>query len=476
MGFQESLRKFPVILLVILFGTGSWVAINGLWVELPLLVAMGIPEGYNLASYLVIIIQIANIGPLIFTIMSYCMKGRRLEVPAIYIILPIGIVACLLLVFFWDVTTYVGGVLRSTPLLSLSFFISIVDCTSSVAFTPFMSRLKSIYLTWYFVGEGFSALLPSLVALGQGVGNDECVANYTYVNATTGQNCTLWMGQTIPARFPPDDFFWFLFAMMTVSLISFFLLNTLPLAKREYVLDAHGQSESSGSAKSISSSDSMSLSASGKYAKREENDLDAVDAMDLPSPTSKDPMIPKQRKSKKAYVYIFLLLGYVNALSNGILPSIQSYSCGAYSFNAYLLAATLGNVANPVACFIVMLFPQKSLILVGVTAFCGTLISSYCLATAALSPTPPLQDEMAGTVFVVLAWILVMGLFTYTKATIGWILRNEPDNRKLLIGFGAVTQLGSLVGACIMFPLVNVYYLFTPYYASPCDGYEACPS
>lgn len=76
----------------------------------------------------------------------------------------------------------------------------------------------------------------------------------------------------------------------------------------------------------------------------------------------------------------------------------------------------------------------------------------------------------------VLAWVLVMGLFTYTKATIGWILRNEPDNRKLLIFFGAATQFGSLVGACIMFPLVNVYYLFTPYYESPCDGYMACPS
>lgn len=399
MEFQENLRKFPVVLLVVLFGTGSWVAINGLWVELPLLVSLGIPEGYNLASYLVIIIQIANIGPIIFTTLSYFMKGRRLEAPAIYIILPIGIVACLLLVFFWDVTSYVGGVLRSTPLLCLSFFIAIVDCTSSVAFTPFMSRLKSGYLTWYFVGEGFSALLPSLVALGQGVGNDECVANNTYVNTTTGQNCTSWVGQTIPARFPPDDFFWFLFAMMTVSLISFFLLNTLPIAKREYAPEARGQSEPSDSVKSICSSDSMSMSTSEKYAKREEGDSEIT--LDVPGETIKDPMIPKERKSKAAYWYIFILLAFVNALSNGILPSIQSYSCAPYSYNAYLLAATLGNVANPVACFVVMLFPQKSLILVGATAFCGTLISSYCLATAALSPTPPLQDELAGTVFVV---------------------------------------------------------------------------
>ena len=31
----------------------------------------------------------------------------------------------------------------------------------------------------------------------------------------------------------------------------------------------------------------------------------------------------------------------------------------------------------------------------------------------------------------------VLGSLSYTNATIGWILRNEPDNHNLLIGFGA---------------------------------------
>ncbi|XP_072169295.1 solute carrier family 52, riboflavin transporter, member 3-A-like [Diadema setosum] len=473
MGLTENLHKVPVILLVVLFGTGSWVAINGLWVELPLLVSLGIPEGYNLASYLVIIIQIANVGPLLFTLASYFAKDRHLEVPTIYIILPIGVAACLLLVFFWDVTTYWKTIeaTRSTALLCLAFFVSIVDCSSSVTFTPFMARFKSSYLTWYFIGEGFSALLPSLVAIGQGVDNTVCVANQTYINATSGQNCTQWVSKTLPAKFPPEDFFWFLFAMMLTSFVSFVLLNFLPIARREYSAEALTKSVSSASSKSSALSESHSMTESGKYMV--EDDTKTEEAT---SQSSKDPMIPKHTKALSHFVYLFLLLGFVNALSNGVLPSIQSYSCGAYSFNAYLLAATLGNVANPVACFIVMLFPQRSLLLVGVTAFCGTIMGGYCLATAALSPTPPLQDQLSGTVLVVLAWILVTGLFSYTKATIGWILRNEPNNRKLLIWFGAVTQIGSLIGACIMFPMVNVLNLFVGYYGSPCDGYEPCPS
>ena len=67
-----------------------------------------------------------------------------------------------------------------------------------------------------------------------------------------------------------------------------------------------------------------------------------------------------------------------------------------------------------------------------------------------------------------------MGLLSYTKATVGWILRNQPDNRVLLIWFGGVTQIGSLIGALIMFPLVNVAYLFEGYYENVCKDFAKC--
>ena len=40
-----------------LFALASWIDINGLWVELPLLVEQS-PEGWSLPSYLTIIIQV----------------------------------------------------------------------------------------------------------------------------------------------------------------------------------------------------------------------------------------------------------------------------------------------------------------------------------------------------------------------------------------------------------------------------------
>lgn len=50
-------RRPLVDLLAMLFGIGAWVAINGMWVELPLLVTY-LPEEWNLPSYLSVIIQV----------------------------------------------------------------------------------------------------------------------------------------------------------------------------------------------------------------------------------------------------------------------------------------------------------------------------------------------------------------------------------------------------------------------------------
>lgn len=161
-------------LLVCTFGMGSWVAINGIWVELPLLVAE-LPEGWYLPSYLTVTIQLANVGPLLFTLLHHFRPGCVSEVPVIFAVLGVGTIACTLFAFLWNVTSWVQGSLRSITFMVLTFFLALVDCTSSVTFLPFMSQLSTHYLTTYFVGEGLSGLLPALVALAQGSGLTTCV-------------------------------------------------------------------------------------------------------------------------------------------------------------------------------------------------------------------------------------------------------------------------------------------------------------
>ncbi|XP_071807484.1 solute carrier family 52, riboflavin transporter, member 3-B-like [Asterias amurensis] len=477
--------RIPVIILVLLFGTGSWVAINGLWVQLPLLVSLNIPEGYNLATYLTVIIQIANVGPLIFSLVNYFSpKGKHVEIPTVFIIVSIGCVSTLLLVFFWDAYTVwdLDGSLHSTALLCLAFFLSIVDCTSSVAFTPFMSILKNSYLTWYFVGEGLSSLLPSIVALIQGVGNVECVANNTYINytvidnVTTEQICTNWKQVDSPARFQPQEFFGFLFAMMITCLIAFTLLNYLPLAKREHLNRKPKSSTLQQTSVTMSCAESRTVLVYGTSDETSSSqDISGPDVTETPpTDSSKDVQTTNHTLTRYNYIYLFGVLAFVTALSNGALPSIQTYSCAPYGFNTYLLASTMANIANPVAATLVMLLPSRNLVLVGVMASAGTLAGSFCFLTAALSPTPPLQHEVGGAVLIILSWVLVSGLLVYTKATIAWILRSQPNNRALLIWYGGITQVGSMIGAFVMFPIVTIAQLFTPYYENACDGMPIC--
>uniref|UniRef100_A0A8C0H9G8 Riboflavin transporter n=1 Tax=Chelonoidis abingdonii TaxID=106734 RepID=A0A8C0H9G8_CHEAB len=67
-----------VHILACLLGTGSWVAINGMWVELPLIVPR-VPEGWYLPSYLTVLIQFANVGPLFVTLVHHFHPGRLSE-------------------------------------------------------------------------------------------------------------------------------------------------------------------------------------------------------------------------------------------------------------------------------------------------------------------------------------------------------------------------------------------------------------
>ncbi|XP_021344133.1 solute carrier family 52, riboflavin transporter, member 3-A-like [Mizuhopecten yessoensis] len=197
-----------VYITVIVFGVGSWVAVNGVLIELPVLVPH-LPEGWTLPSYLIMIIQPANIGPIAVTLAYLITNDALNEKAAIYSVLTIGSAACLLLSFFWKSTSFLAGEMRSTALMTLFFFLAIVDCTSSVLFLPFMSLFKVEYMTGYFIGEGMSGLIPSLVALGQGVGKISC-ENVSIFDTTN--NISSFEIQTIyqDPYFPVDHFFLFL--------------------------------------------------------------------------------------------------------------------------------------------------------------------------------------------------------------------------------------------------------------------------
>lgn len=203
---------------------------NGIWAEISVLV-LTLPECYSLASYLVVTIQFANLGPLTYTIIKYLFNRFRLsskeyylEVGTVFTLVIFGTAACILLVFFWDKTAHVFGQLHSIALIALTFTLALVDCTSSVVFLPFMKHFPAEYISALYVGEGSSGVLASIVALSQGFVNNSisCTYNYTGID---------YLG----IHFSPNVYFTFLAAMMILCGLAFLCINLLPAVRKQMI-------------------------------------------------------------------------------------------------------------------------------------------------------------------------------------------------------------------------------------------------
>lgn len=68
-------RRLVVDVFAAALGISAWVAINGLWTQTPILTTQ-LPEKWSLASHIVLLTQIANIGPLIYGLYSKKLKVK----------------------------------------------------------------------------------------------------------------------------------------------------------------------------------------------------------------------------------------------------------------------------------------------------------------------------------------------------------------------------------------------------------------
>ncbi|XP_015263352.1 PREDICTED: solute carrier family 52, riboflavin transporter, member 2 [Gekko japonicus] len=425
-------RSVATHVLVALFGMGSWVAINSLWVELPVVVKK-LPEGWNLPAYLSVLIALGNVGPMSVTLTHHLAPGRLKERWLIHAVQLLAVGAALFLALFWDWTTAVASAEHSLAYLVLAFLLALVCCTSNVSFLPFMYQFPPIFVRTFFIGQGLSALLPCVLALGQGVGQLECL-NGTHGNASRPHY--------LEENFSATTFFWLLAGLLAVSALAFLALL---LWHKE-----GGSSPGKGSSQeSVASEESFPLQTDGAPT--------ADGTAESPGPEA--PAKPQAASFwTRRNIYLLVLLGVCSALTNGVLPSVQSYSCLPYGGMAYHLSVVLSNIANPVACFVAMFLLCRSSLGLGLLSALGGVFGAYLMVLAAFSPCPPLVGSPVGVALVVTSWILFMGLFSYLKVVIGSLLHEA--GHAALVWCGTIIQVGSLVGALLMFPLTSVYHLF----------------
>ncbi|CAB1345708.1 unnamed protein product, partial [Coregonus sp. 'balchen'] len=255
-------------------------------------------------------------------------------------------VASIFLAIFWSQVATVSGEVRSVPYLLLTFVLAFVCCTSNVTFLPFMFCYPLQYIRTFFVGQGLSVLFPCVVALGQGVGKLECkkeMARY-------------YLEENVPAQ----DIFWFLFVMLTISALCFVALTC-----REITEPA--------SQEDTPEPETATTKDNGEENHPLQNQLELEKAA------------PVQTFWTPRNIYLLVLLGVSNSLTNGVLLSVQSFSCLPHGTMTYHLSVVLGNIANPLACFVAMFVLCRLSVGLGFMSIAGGVFVAYLMALAAIS-------------------------------------------------------------------------------------------
>ena len=406
--FFSSLKKrlastsLTTYFLFCVFGVGSWIAINGVWAELPILVITQ-PECFKLAATLTLIIQIANIGPLVYSVVKVIwhrlhLRDFNLEVAAVFVIVGVGIVSSLLLGIFWNQTAVIGGKSSSFALYILAFSLALVDCTSSVVFVPFMKHYPSQYLTGLYIGEGLSGMLPSITALIQGSVNDSlrCVpGNETYTDISH-----------LGIRFSPNVYFSLLAVVMVMCCLAFTGLLVIPVSRKARLVKEEVQVTFSNQQQTVEvpclssethdqfveqdhSSPLLEEDDSKESAQDGGEEVNGIDTqIDEIKIVKNSPKYRRKLFSKKLLMVLWeqrtllICLTILSFVLNGSLPAVSSFAFGKYSNLVFHLAVNLGLLASPLAAFLYMVVPTHSKLIIAIFTSLCCILGTYILINA----------------------------------------------------------------------------------------------
>lgn len=426
---QHQTNFYLTALLLVIFALSTWLDINGVWVELPLIVNQA-PEGWTLPSYLTLAIAISNIGPLIIILFKIIFKEHLNERIFIYIEIIIGIVSCALIAEYWNRTSYFAGAQRSVFFIVLVFLLGTLDTTSTVTYADYMKRFQPNLLNALYLGESLTSLLPSVLASVQGVGGEAiCRENSTQPE------------YSLP-RFSVQVYFWVFVALIILSLVAFVVLEFSSIGERYRTgLDYYKSSK-------IANSDEIAMTPEPIIINRKSEFL----------------------MTNKCYYSLLSIAFASSIILFGILPAIGTYAVLPYSQRAYYISSIILPIANPLSVLIGLLIRHiLNFFTIFILFIVATILSIYVIVVAFLSPCPPLHDTIGGGILIISCYFISHLILYYIRIVIGNRIRQEYRRESGLFWLGASSQMGSLVGAIPMFLLVNVYEVFESRYV--CQDY-----
>ncbi|KAH9414282.1 hypothetical protein DERP_008479 [Dermatophagoides pteronyssinus] len=461
-----------ISILALLFGTGSWIALTGLWLEMPLLLQQ-LPEQWRLASYLNIMIQLANIGPLLY----WLLKRYRFvnDISATHIQMLIGLISCIMLIGYWRKTFWIFGHEHSVILLIFTFGLALVDCTSSVTFLPFMARFDSNFMTPYLFGEGLSGFIPSLVVLIQGVGQQTQQQQQNV--QTTNIIDTIDIidnnkNKLIEPKFSVEIFFTSLFITLIISYLAFILLEFASFTRCEQrrIKRLNRFNRTLLLNNNIDDDDddddlNLDLNETANQQQQQQQTIDNHDNKQQKSTTKTT--TTKNEINHTIYFYLLGLMFWNSFTTFGFMPPLQPFSAMPYSADTLHFVVILTSLSYPIGCFLAMLFEYRSIRMITIMTIVSTLFAGYILIVSLMSPLPPFIDN--GKWHTIASWLIVfiwssfMTIASYAKTMITIVIC-DYNRSKGMFWVGMQTQFGSAIGAAISFILINYTDFFDQCY------------
>lgn len=142
-------------------GISAWIEVNALFSELGIM--KNLPEGRALPSIVVMLVQIGNIFPLLFSLIP-----RKPELRwSMMLVLSLGIASLVFLSILWEKTYHIFGEERSLMLYIGGFMAAGADCLSNIVFWPYVGQFPRSYITAMGTGESLSSAVSAVVAASQ---------------------------------------------------------------------------------------------------------------------------------------------------------------------------------------------------------------------------------------------------------------------------------------------------------------------
>jgi len=422
-----TLSEYVTYVLLTLVFLSSWTDINGIFAELPQIVLTQ-PEGWKLGVYLALITNFGNIAPFILVLIKCLSKKDTLNpIPINYVVILIGMTSCFLLIFFWKDTTIINNKKYSLALLILAFFLSLLDCTSSVSFADYIQRFRKEFTSTLFLGESLTSIIPSLLAIAQGNGKLHCIPS------KNGTNTTEVVYEV--ARFSVSIYFLCLFFLLIIAFISFILLQWTSIAQNTRQVIP----------KISTGNDSETMD-----TLFEQQEINLVESFDL---------------TKRSYLFLSFGCIYTSSILFGMLLSMSTYVLMPYGHNIFYL----GTILSPWMLTLIWIFGMiKPLIAkryMLIFILFGSATFSLDLFVSFKSPCPPFINTTKGNIFILIIWLSTYLFLGYPRLVIANYVRNYSSNG--MFWYGVNVQLGALIGSIIAYLFIETFSLFSE--RMPCE-------